>query len=145
MQSKKPLRFLLGSSSLIALVIGASILFAPAWFHGFNGIELGADPSLLSEVRAPGGALMVLGALMGVSLFVPSFTQTSTLIAAAVYLAYGLSRLLSLGLDGMPSPGLLGATALELAIGVACVSALLRARPRRGSSPSRVPWARSGP
>ena len=49
-------RTLLALSGLIAIGIGASILIAPAWFHASNGIELGTDANLLSEVRAPGGS-----------------------------------------------------------------------------------------
>jgi len=63
MHLTKKLRALLVTSGLIAATIGASILLAPAQFHASNGIELAADPNLLSEVRAPGGALLVLGVL----------------------------------------------------------------------------------
>ena len=125
MQHTKTLRLLLSISGLIGVAIGASILLAPAQFHGTHGIELGADPNLLSEVRAPGRALLVLGSLMLAGVFVKSFTFASTLIAAAVYLAYGASRLLSMGLDGVPDAGLLGATAIELLIGSACAAALI--------------------
>lgn len=125
MQPTKFHRFLLVASGLIAAGIGASILFAPAWFHASHGIELGADASLLSEVRAPGGALLVLGAMMLVGAFATSFTFASTAIAAAVYLAYGVSRLVSLGFDGVPDSGLVAAAVLELAIGAACGVVLL--------------------
>jgi hypothetical protein len=65
----------------------------------------------------------VLGLLMLVGVFVKSFTLASTSIAAAVYLAYGVSRLVSIGLDGMPDTGLVAATAIELVIGAACAVA----------------------
>jgi len=132
MQPTKTLRILLITSSLIAIGIGASILFAPAWFHAGHGIELGTGASLLSEVRAPGGALLGLGLLMGVGAFARAFTLASTAIAAAVYLAYGGSRLLSFALDGLPAPGLVGATALELALGGACGLLLLQGALRAG-------------
>jgi len=126
MRPTKPHRSLLALGSLIAIGIGASILLAPAWFHASNGLELGADASLLSEVRAPGGALLALGLLMGVGVLERSFTLASTSIAAAVYLAYGLSRLLGMALDGVPHTGLVVAAAVELAIGGACAVALSR-------------------
>jgi hypothetical protein len=128
MQHTKTLRFLLAVSGLIAVVIGASILLAPAQFHASYGTELGADANLRSEIRAPGGALLVLGLLMWVGVFVEAFALASTAIAGAVYLAYGAARLLSIALDGMPSEGLLAAGAIELVIGAACVAALLRLR-----------------
>lgn len=130
MQLTKTLRALLVLSGLMAGFIGASILFTPAQFHAGHGIELGANVNLMSEVRAPGGALLVLGALMLVGAFVRSFTLVSTVIAAAVYLAYGAARLVSLGLDGVPDAGLVGATAIELVTGAACAIALFRASKR---------------
>ena len=120
-------RLLLGLSGLMALWIGAAILIDPTAFHAGNGITLGADPSLLSEVRAPGGALLVLGGLMLAGAFVRALTFASTAVAAAVYLAYGLSRLLAMALDGMPATGLVGATAIELATGTLCLLFLPRA------------------
>lgn len=137
MKLTKTLRSLLVLSGLIAIGIGASILFAPAQFHASHGIELAADASLLSEVRAPGGALLALGVLMAVGAFVRTFTFASTSIAAAVYLAYGTSRLVSFALDGLPDAGLVGATAIELVIGAACAIALVRsARRARAAVPS---------
>ena len=130
MQPTKTLRFLLVLSGLIAIGIGASILFAPAQFHATYGTELGTDANLLSEVRAPGGALLVLGVMMLIGVFVKPFTLASTSIAAAVYLAYGVSRLVSIALDGVPDSGLVGATAIELVIGAACAVALVRSAPR---------------
>jgi hypothetical protein len=137
MHPTKTLRALLVLAGLTAGAIGATILFAPAAFHATHGIELGADASLLSEVRAPGGALLVLGLLMLVGVFARSFTLASTSIAAAVYLAYGAARLLSLALDGVPDPGLVAAAGIELAIGAACAVALVRSA---GAGP-----VRSGP
>ena len=48
-------------SALLLLTIGSAILLAPHAFHGGNGIILGDDPNLLSEVRAPGGLLAASG------------------------------------------------------------------------------------
>lgn len=139
MQPTKTLRILLLLSGLAAIAIGASILFTPAQFHASNGIVLGTDANQLSEVRAPGGALLVLGAMMLVGVFVRSFTLASTSIASAVYLAYGAARLLSIGLDGMPGLGLVVATAVELLLGVLCAIALFRfAKRKRVSAAASV-------
>lgn len=131
MQPTRTHRLLLGVSGLTAIGIGAAILVAPVFFHAGNGIDLGANASLLSEIRAPGGALLVLGTMMLVGVAVSAFTHASTAIAAAVYLAYGASRLLAMALDGLPAPGLIVATGAELAIGLACATVLYR-RHRRG-------------
>ena len=126
MQISKLHRSVLVLSSLIAAGIGAAILLAPASFFASYGIELAADPSLFSELRAPGAALLALGLLMGVGAFVPPFALASTAIAATVYLAYGLARVLSLALDGVPDGGLVGATVLELLLGLTCLVLALR-------------------
>ena len=131
MQATKTHRFLLVSSGLIAIAIGSALLIVPARFHASNGIDLGTDASLLSEVRAPGGALLALGFLMLLGAPLRRFTFASTSIAAAVYLAYGASRLLGIALDGLPGTGLLAAMAIELAIGTACLITLFRAARRQ--------------
>jgi len=140
MQHTKPLRALLLFSGLTAMAIGASILFAPTQFHASYGITLGPDANLLSEVRAPGGALLVLGAMMLAGVFVKSFAFASTAIATAVYLAYGFARLFSIASDGLPGPGLLAATAFELIVGGMCALALLRCAgaSRAASAPDRA-------
>lgn len=130
MQHTTSLRLLLAACGFVAAGIGATILFAPAAFHATHGIDLGSDPSLLSEVRAPGGALFALGGLIFAGAIVPSLAMLSTSVSAAVYLAYGASRLISLALDGLPESGLIGATAIELALGSACALVLLRSHSR---------------
>ncbi|MEM1453374.1 MAG: DUF4345 domain-containing protein [Planctomycetota bacterium] len=134
----KTQRILLVVSGLIAAGIGASILATPAQFHATHGIDLAGDPSLLSEVRAPGGALAVLGGMMLIGAFVRSFTTASLAIATAVYLAYGASRLVGFGLDGMPHPGLVQAAVAELVIGAVCAVALVRAVSRGNSAGIRA-------
>lgn len=141
MQPTKTLRFLLTLSGAIAAFIGGTLLLDPASFHASNGIELGTDPNLFSEVRAPGGALFVLGLLIGVGAFVRSFAATSASMASAVYLAYGGSRLVSMWLDGMPGSGLVLATAIELLLGGACALAWLHAS-RRKPVATRAPSAK---
>ena len=89
-------------------------------------------------------ALLVLGAMMLVGAFSRSFTLASTSIAAAVYLAYGASRLLSIALDGMPDPGLVGAAAIELVLGAVCAVALVRSTRRASLAAPRGACAAAG-
>ena len=77
MNTTRTLRATLLVSGAIAASIGASILLDPAGFHAGHDIVLGSDPSLLSEVRAPGGALMALGLLMLAGAFVRSLAPTA--------------------------------------------------------------------
>ncbi|MEM8710802.1 MAG: DUF4345 domain-containing protein [Planctomycetota bacterium] len=130
-------RIFLATCGLIAASIGAMILATPATFHATNGIELGTDPSLLSEVRAPGGTLFALGLLILAGGVRPSWAQLSTAVSAVVYLAYGLSRVLSMVLDGVPDAGLVNAAAFELVLGAGC-AAILASAHRRGNASKKA-------
>lgn len=115
-------------SGLIGVAVGAALLLAPRAFQASSGIELGDDVSLLSEVRAPGGALLATGGLVIAGAFVRSLRFTATVVATVLYLSYALARLLSMAVDGLPSSVLVQAAALELVMGVACLFALIRYR-----------------
>lgn len=121
-------------SGTILLTVGCALLVAPAVMHAANGVDLGRDPSLLSEVRAPGGALVALGALVLAGVFLRRLRYAATMIAATVYVAYGLSRLLSMAIDGIPASGIVVATGLEIALGA--VNVVLLARQERST-----PWS----
>ncbi len=49
-------------AALLLLAIGGTILLVPHTFYASDGIVLGNDPSLLSEIRAPDRSLGSLGA-----------------------------------------------------------------------------------
>lgn len=115
-------------SGLIAASIGGAILFNPAAFYASNGIELGGNVSLLNEIRASAGALLAAGMLIISGGFIASLKFTATVVSAFLYLAYGLSRVLSFVVDGLPSDGLVLAAGLEIIIGLVCVWVFVRYR-----------------
>ncbi|WP_033438040.1 DUF4345 domain-containing protein [Saccharothrix sp. NRRL B-16314] len=119
---------LLSASGLVLAVIGAVSLFAPVAFHAVNGIDAAGDPSLLSELRAAGGALLAIGSVVLLGAFVPRLTPTAAALGALLHLSYGLSRLLGMAVDGMPSAGLVTAAAVELLLGLGCAGVLVRLR-----------------
>lgn len=121
-------RGLLLASGLLATTIATMILLAPGAFYGGYGIDIGADASLASELKAPAGALLLAGVLMTAGTFRSAFIVPSLATAAAVYLSYGLSRILSMAIDGIPHSGLVSAATIELAIGGVCLLDLLRHR-----------------
>jgi hypothetical protein len=121
MKNSKVLKTVLFFSGLIATGIGGAILLIPTAFYATYGINLGGDISMLNEIRTPGGSLLAAGILIISGAFVASLTFTSAVIAALIYLSYGVSRILSIGIDGMPSEGLVQATAFEIVIGVVCL------------------------
>jgi hypothetical protein len=120
---------LLLAAGAVAVAIGAAVLLTPVAFSETYGIVLGADPDALSERRAPGAGLLVIGVLLVAGAFVARLRFTALLVGSLVYLAYGLARVLSLVLDGRPSDGLLVAGAVELAIGSALLAVLVRSVP----------------
>lgn len=121
-------RGLLLASGLIATGIAATILFAPTAFYGGYGIDIGTNVNLTNELKAPAGALLLAGLVMVAGIFKPEFTVPSLAISAAVYLSYGLSRVLSIVVDGVPHSPLVSAAAIEIAIGAFCAMDLMRHR-----------------
>ena len=123
----------LGTSGATSLGIGAFILSAPFAFYASYGIALVPDPSLLSELRAPGAGLVASGAIMLAGIFRQGLAQVAVAFALAIFLAFPAGRIVSLAMDGMPSAGILAALALELAIAAFCLFAF---RPgARGAAP----------
>jgi len=104
------------ASGLIGAGIGAGLLLDPVAFEASAGIVLGQDPNLLSEVRAPGGALFGLGVMILLGAFLPRLAFTSALVSTVVFGSYGLARLLGVALDGAPGASLVAAMAVELLI-----------------------------
>ena len=135
----KPVAVFLFIAGTILLGIGAAILLAPEAFHRANGIVLAGNASLMSEVRAPGGLLLACGLVILAGSFLFTLRHQSVALATLVYGTYGLSRMLSMSLDGMPSKGIVGATALELAIAAIGVLILTReAMPVKSDSPNNA-------
>lgn len=117
-------RGLLLASGLFAAGIAAMILFAPNAFYGGYGIDISTNVSLTNELKAPAGALLLAGLMMLAGVFRSAFTILSLATATAVYLSYGLSRALSMAIDGIPHSGLVSAAVIEIAIGVICSAVL---------------------
>jgi hypothetical protein len=113
-------------SGITAFGIGAAILTAPHAFYASYGITLAADPSLLSELRAPAAGLAALGSLILAGLWKAALAPLSVTLALTVFLAFPAGRLLGLAIDGVPSDGILGALAIEVVIAAFCLFAFRR-------------------
>ena len=103
-------------SGMLLLVIGGTILLLPHVFYANDGILLGNDPSLLSEIRASGGLLAGSSLVILFGTFRPNLRSLAMILTILVYGSFGISRLLGMVLDGMPSDGLIIATAIELIV-----------------------------
>jgi len=106
----------LSIAALMLLNVGGSILLTPQAFYAGDGVLLSNDPSLLSEVRASGGMLAGGALVIFAGIVRPSMRSLAMALSVLIYGSFGLSRLLSLTLDGMPSHSLLIATAIELTV-----------------------------
>jgi len=126
MKNSKILKIILIISGLIAIGVGGSILTIPVSFYATNNINIEGNISLLNEIRASGGALLACGITIFLGAFVTKLTFTATVIASLLYLSYGLSRILSMRIDGMPAEGLVQAVILELVIGLVCLFSFVK-------------------
>ena len=122
-------RGILAISGLIAVAIAGMILFVPdAFYAGYGSIELAGNPTLANELKAPSGALLVAGLLMFAGVVQRAWLVPGLAVATFIYLSYGVARILSILLDGVPHSGMVWAAVIEIVIGGLCVAALLRLR-----------------
>ena len=130
-------RIFLAIAGLLLLAIGGSIVFAPHSFYAGNGITLGDDPNLLSEIRAPGGLLAASGLLILLGAFRAGVRSRAMALAVLVYGSFGIARLVSMAFDGLPASGVIAATVIELVVAMVGL-ALLPRSDDRGRAPAAV-------
>jgi hypothetical protein len=118
-------RVLLGMGALTALILASAILFLPGPFYAGYGIDPGGQVSLLNELKAPALVIMSLGVLQSIALFVPARLRLGLGAGLLLYLGFGLSRVVAMAIDGLPSAGLVLVALVELALGLAFGAALL--------------------
>ena len=117
----------LTASGAILGLIGGALMFAPKAFLETSHVFIDRDPGLMSELTAPSGILIITGALMILGAFKLRFANIALLIGAIVYGSYGLGRLVSMGLHGLPSASLITATVIEFAVAVVLLTLRLSA------------------
>lgn len=122
------IRGFLALSGLIAAALGALILLVPVPFYAGYGIDPAGQISLLNELRSHGLSLVVIGGFVIAGAILSRLTTSALAVSAAFYLSYGLSRLVSLVLDGTPGQGLLASMVFELAVGSVALLLYLRRR-----------------
>lgn len=133
LRKSKVVTAVLAVAGLSGIAIGSAILFAPLPFFSSTGVDLGDNPSLLSDIRGLGVLLLGVGALTGVGAFVPRLAFTGALVGAVAFLGYVAARALSIAVDGVPDSSILAAHAAELVLGLACLFVLMRYRTPRTS------------
>jgi hypothetical protein len=109
-------RIVLVASGLLAIGVGGLILTAPDVFYAAYDIEI-SNTSLVNELKAPAGVLLAAGLIMLLGAFRDALASLALTTAATVYLGYGLTRLLSMAVDGVPHSSLVSAAVLEISVG----------------------------
>lgn len=117
----------------VLLAIGLSITFSPADFYASSGITLGSNVSLISELRAPAGMLIVAGLFILASLRITSLRSQAWLTATLIYLSYGVARLVGFTIDGTPHADIVSAAVIEILLGTISLAMLLRSSKSRDS------------
>ncbi len=102
---------------LILLAVGLPIFLAPLAYQAGMGVTLPDDPTLLSDMRAMAGSLIGFGLLLLAGAGWRRLGPPAVLAGAVLFTSYGLSRLISLVVDGLPSGALIGGAAVELLVG----------------------------
>ena len=115
---------------VVVTAIGAAMLISPVTFHASSGIVLGDNVSLLNEMRATGGGLVGAGLLVLAGAVFDVLRFTALVLAGLLNMSYGLARLVSFTVDGLPSDILVAATGFEIVVGLLCLTALLAGRQR---------------
>lgn len=116
-------RLALAVSGAMLGLIGGVLFVSPLAFLASSGIRVEPDPGLASELVAPAGILVVTGALMMLGAVRLRFARAGLTAGAIVYGTYGAGRIVGMALHGVPQPGLINATLIEL--GIAAVLAVL--------------------
>ena len=112
-------------AGMLLILVSILVITSPVDFYAANNIELGANVSLLNELKAPAGMLLGAGLLMVVAIFVRNLADTAMWLATLIYLSYASSRFVSMAFDGMPASGLVHAATLEAVVGLTCLAILM--------------------
>lgn len=113
-------KLVLALAGITGVGIGLSALFWPRAFFASSGTILGDDISLMSEVRAPAMVLVLFGGAILGAVVIPGLRKVGLWAAAMLYLSYGMGRVISVVLDGVPHVNILTALGIELVIGLFC-------------------------
>lgn len=106
----------------VAVLIGSFIVLDPVSMFASYGLQNELSAGLLSELRAPGGLLLVCGLMIVFCASRPATVQSGLLLSIMVYGGYGSVRLLAMLIDGLPPVEIQLATAIE--VGLCLLSAI---------------------
>lgn len=124
----KLINVLLHVNGWVAALIGIFIVLEPVSMLSPYGLQAELSSSLLSELRAPGGLLIVCGLTIVHSAIIPHFRERGLYLSVMVFGSYAAVRLFSTFLDGIPEIEILGALAIESILCALSLTAIGTAR-----------------
>ena len=110
-------RLALAISGVLLLAIGTAIFVGPLAYQADMGVTLPNDPTLLSDLRAMGGGLVGFGLLLVAGAKWRALGSAAAVGGAILYLSYGIARLISMAVDGLPADTLVVSAGIELLVG----------------------------
>lgn len=130
--SRIMIRLFLVVSGALLLLTGLTVLLDPLSVLGIDVGAVGEDASLLSELRSPGVLLLASSGLSLAAAFRWQLADVALRLSILLYGSFGLSRLVAIGVDGLPSSSIIAAMAIELV--AACLAAVAAAALRKARS-----------
>ena len=130
MKNSKLLATSLLLSGAVLLVFGLLVTFAPVFLYANDGAHLPNEPTLLSNVRASGGALLSIGVLILLGVFVERLRYAAAVLSPLAFTALGLARVVGVVADGTPATVVVGATIFNFVVAAAGIAVFARARAR---------------
>ncbi|WNJ20304.1 DUF4345 domain-containing protein [Pontibacter sp. G13] len=140
MKSSIVLQVILFIAAAMLIGVGIFSLTNPIAFVARNGVDVAGNLSLLNDIRGNGGLMLGGGLVILLGVIFSRIRYASTVTAALLYLFFGLGRVVSILVDGMPSDTLVKATVVELVVGVVVLIAYFRFRdPAQFRQPTTAP------
>ena len=130
MEKSKFTQIVLFISGVIAIAVAGMIQISPVDFYATNNIDIAENVNLLNEIRASSGALLAYGIFILTGVFIDQLRFTAIVLSTLLFLSYGLSRFVSVFIDGMPVNSLIGAGVIEILVGLFCLFCLWKYRDR---------------
>lgn len=125
-----PTRILLFLAAITLIGVGGMIALAPELMYAGPGMAMPDNIVLTSDIRASGTFLLTCGMTVLAAAAGLIARRFALIISAIAFLSYGMGRVLSLGLDGMPDAKILTAAGIEWALGLAALAVLWSTRTR---------------
>ena len=124
-----PTRLVLFLAALTMIGIGATIALAPHVLYSQPDGSMPGDIVLASDLRSSGSFLLVCGLIVLSAGFGLIARRAALSLAAIAFLSYGLGRVLSFVMDGIPNATILTAAGVEWVLGLATLATLWVTRP----------------